>query len=164
MKKSPYFRGESGYFDNDILGIIFKITKTTEDNYIMENIKNRYFINLVWLSNLQRVRSWKIMTYNIISTEDYAGSQELELIQNGNKYIIELYNRETKECVRISLKNIEQATTIYNKFVDFMIRGHYSFEQRANILKRNKEDIQTQVTNWKRTKRTGRNKRKNNEQ
>ena len=79
------------------------------------------------------------MTYNIISTEDYAGNQELELIQNGNEYRVELYNRETKECVRISLKNIEQATTIYKKFVDFMIRGHYSFEQRANILKNEKK-------------------------
>ena len=75
------------------------------------------------------------MTYNIISTEDYAGSQELELIKNGDGYIIELYNRETKECARISLKNIEQAISIYKKFGDFMIRGHYSFEQRANILK-----------------------------
>lgn len=34
----------NGYFDNDILGIIFKITKMAENNYIMENIKNRYFI------------------------------------------------------------------------------------------------------------------------
>ena len=79
------------------------------------------------------------MTYNIISTEDYAGSQELELIKNGNKYIVQLYNRETKECVRILLENIEQAISIYKKFVDFMIRGHYSFEQRANILKKNGE-------------------------
>ena len=27
----------NGYFDNDILGIIFKITKTAENNYIIEN-------------------------------------------------------------------------------------------------------------------------------
>ena len=40
------------------------------------------------------------------------------------------------QCARISLKNIEQAISIYKKFVDFMIRGHYSFEQRANILKK----------------------------
>lgn len=79
------------------------------------------------------------MTYNIISTEDYASNQVLELIKNGNEYRVELYNRETKECVRISLKNIEQAISIYKKFVDFMISGHYSFEQRANILKNEKK-------------------------
>lgn len=34
----------NGYFDNDILGIIFKITKTAENNYIIENIQNRYLV------------------------------------------------------------------------------------------------------------------------
>ena len=30
------------YFDNDMFDIIFKITKTAENNYIMENKQNRY--------------------------------------------------------------------------------------------------------------------------
>lgn len=34
----------NGYFDNDMFGIIFKITKTAEDNYIMENKQNRYLV------------------------------------------------------------------------------------------------------------------------
>lgn len=34
----------SGYFDNDMFDIIFKITKTAENNYIMENIQNRYLV------------------------------------------------------------------------------------------------------------------------
>lgn len=34
----------NGYFDNDMFNIIFKITKTTENNYIMENVHNRYFV------------------------------------------------------------------------------------------------------------------------
>lgn len=34
----------NGYFDNDMFNIIFKITKTAENNYIMENIQNRYFV------------------------------------------------------------------------------------------------------------------------
>lgn len=79
------------------------------------------------------------MIYNITSTEDYASSQVLELIKNGNKYRIELYNRETKKLASISLDNIEQATSIYKKFVDFMIRGLYSFEQRKDILEKNGE-------------------------
>ena len=32
------------YFDNDMFNIIFKITKTAEDNYIMENKQNRYLV------------------------------------------------------------------------------------------------------------------------
>ena len=34
----------NGYFDNDMFDIIFKITKTVEDNYIMENIHSRYLV------------------------------------------------------------------------------------------------------------------------
>ena len=34
----------NGYFDNDMFDIIFKITKTTENNYIMENKQNRYLV------------------------------------------------------------------------------------------------------------------------
>ena len=34
----------NGYFDNDMFDIIFKITKTAEDNYIMENIHSRYLV------------------------------------------------------------------------------------------------------------------------
>ena len=34
----------NGYFDNDMFDIIFKITKTAENNYIMENIQNRYLV------------------------------------------------------------------------------------------------------------------------
>ena len=79
------------------------------------------------------------MIYNITSTEDYASSQVLELIKNGNKYRIELYNRETKELAGISLENREQAISIYKKFVDFMVSGLYSFEQRKNILEKNGE-------------------------
>lgn len=77
------------------------------------------------------------MNYNVTSTEDYSSNQVLQLIKNGNKYRVELYNRETKELASIQLENIEQATSIYKKFVDFMIRGYYSFEQRKNILEKN---------------------------
>ena len=48
------------------------------------------------------------MIYNITSTEDYASNQVLELIKNGNKYRIELYNRETKKLASISLENREK--------------------------------------------------------
>ena len=34
----------NGYFDNDMFNIIFKITKTAENNYIMENKQNRYLV------------------------------------------------------------------------------------------------------------------------
>lgn len=34
----------NGYFENDMFDIIFKITKTAENNYIMGNVHNRYFV------------------------------------------------------------------------------------------------------------------------
>jgi hypothetical protein len=34
----------NGYFENDMFEIIFKITKTAENNYIMENRQNRYLV------------------------------------------------------------------------------------------------------------------------
>ena len=34
----------NGYFINDMFSILFKITKTAENNYIMENIQNRYLV------------------------------------------------------------------------------------------------------------------------
>lgn len=77
------------------------------------------------------------MNYNVTSTEDYSSKQVLQFIKNGNKYRIELYNRDTKELASIQLENIEQATSIYLKFVDFMLKGYYSFEQRKNILEKN---------------------------
>ena len=34
----------NGYFNNDMFSILFKITKTAEDNYTMENKQNSYFV------------------------------------------------------------------------------------------------------------------------
>ena len=34
----------NGYFNNDMFDIMFKITKTAENNYIMENKQNRYLV------------------------------------------------------------------------------------------------------------------------
>ena len=39
------------------------------------------------------------LTIYVLSTEDYASNQVLELIKNGNEYRVELYNRETKELI-----------------------------------------------------------------
>ena len=77
------------------------------------------------------------MIYTITSTLDYASSQELDLIKNGNKYNINLYNKDTKENTSIKLENKEQATSIYLKFVEFIINGLYSYEQRKRILLEN---------------------------
>lgn len=34
----------NSYFDNDMFSILFKITKTTENNYIIENENSRYLV------------------------------------------------------------------------------------------------------------------------
>lgn len=78
------------------------------------------------------------MIYNILTTKDYAGNQELELIKSGNKYLITLYDIDTNRSGRILLKSIDQAMIIYKKFVDFIIRGYFSFEQRKKLLEESK--------------------------
>lgn len=79
------------------------------------------------------------MIYTIASIEDYASSQTLDFIKSGNKYNVELIDRKTKKVVRIRLNDKEKATSIYLKFVNFIIKGHYSFEQREKILKEYEE-------------------------
>ena len=74
------------------------------------------------------------MIYNIITTKDYASNQELEIINSGNKYLITFYDIDTNRSGHILVDSIEQAMIIYKKFVDFIIRGYFSFEQRKNIL------------------------------
>ena len=61
------------YFDNDMFDIIFKITKTAEDNYIIENVKNRYLVKptnkyLVYESKKVAFRKTQVNEDKIITT------------------------------------------------------------------------------------------------
>lgn len=124
--------------DNNVLSI-------SEYNQFDE-LSFNYQISLlkeIILSLVKEIREMEInhnkkarlkMIYNIITTKDYASNQELELIKSGNKYLITLYDIDTNRSGHILLDSIDQAMIIYKKFIDFIIRGYFSFEQRKNIL------------------------------
>ena len=73
----------NGYFDNDMFDIIFKITKTVEDNYIMENIHSRY---LVKPTNKYLVYEGKRVAFR--KTQ---GNEE-KIITTFKKYVENLHN------------------------------------------------------------------------
>ena len=73
----------NGYFDNDMFDITFKITKTAENNYIMENKQNRY---LVKPTNKYLVYENKKVAFRKIQ-----GNEE-KIITTFKKYVEKLYN------------------------------------------------------------------------
>ena len=73
----------NGYFDNDMFNIIFKITKTAENNYIMENKQNRY---LVKPTNKYLVYEGKKVAFRKIQ------GNEDKIIATFKKYVENLHN------------------------------------------------------------------------
>lgn len=73
----------NGYFINDMFSILFKITKTAEDNYIMENKQNRY---LVKPTNKYLVYEGKKVAFR--KTQ---GNEE-KIITTFKKYVGKLHN------------------------------------------------------------------------
>lgn len=83
----------NGYFDNDMFNIIFKITKTAENNYIMENEQSRYLVKptnkyLVYESKKVAFRKTQGNEDKIITTfQKYVGNLHkalLEDLEQGN--------------------------------------------------------------------------------
>ena len=83
----------NGYFDNDMFNIIFKITKTAENNYIIENENSSYFVKptnkyLVYESKKVAFRKTQGNEDKIITTfKKYVGNLHkalLEDLEQGN--------------------------------------------------------------------------------
>lgn len=78
----------NGYFDNDMFDIIFKITKTAENNYIMENKQNRYLVKptnkyLVYESKKVAFRKTQGNEDKIITTfKKYVGNLHNALVED----------------------------------------------------------------------------------
>lgn len=78
----------NGYFDNDMFGIIFKITKTAENNYIMESKQNRYLVKptnkyLVYESKKVAFRKTQGNEDKIITTfKKYVGNLHKALVED----------------------------------------------------------------------------------
>lgn len=75
------------------------------------------------------------MNYTIASMNDVNFSQVLSLGKNGNKYVVGLYNEETKEYTHKSFDSIDEAYTIFEKLSRCICFGDYSYKDRKAMLK-----------------------------
>ena len=71
------------YFDNDMFGIIFKIIKTAENNYIMENKQNRYLV--------KPTNKYLVYESKKVAFRKTQGNEE-KIITTFKKYVENLHN------------------------------------------------------------------------
>lgn len=75
------------------------------------------------------------MNYIMLTCQDLATSQVLDIVKNGSTYNVEFTNSES--FISIGFKTLNEAKQKYLKLVDCFINGYYTFEQRIEILKEN---------------------------
>ena len=75
------------------------------------------------------------MNYTIASLNDVNFGQVLTLDKNGNKYVVGLYNEETKEYTHKSFDSIGEAYTIFEKLSRCICFGEYSYSDRKAMIK-----------------------------
>ena len=73
----------NGYFENDMFDIIFKITKTAENNYIMENRQNRY--------SIKPTNKYLVYEGKKVAFRKTQGNED-KIITAFKKYVGNLYN------------------------------------------------------------------------
>ena len=99
----------NGYFDNDMFDIMFKITKTAEDNYIMENRQNRYLVKptnkyLVYEGKKVAFRKTQGNEDKIITTfKKYVGNLHNALVEDLKQDLQELCDIDKGEITPKSL-------------------------------------------------------------
>lgn len=75
------------------------------------------------------------MYYTIASTREHGGLISIDFIKNGNRYVLELHNKGRNETTRKTFDDVQEALVVYLKFVESIITGCYSYEDRKNWLK-----------------------------
>jgi len=73
------------------------------------------------------------MNYTMLTCQDLATGQVLDIVKNGSIYNVEFTNKET--FITIGFKTIDEAKEKYLKIIDCFITGYYNFEQRVEILR-----------------------------
>lgn len=75
------------------------------------------------------------MNYTMLTCQDLATGQVLDIVKNGSIYNVELTNSES--FISIGFTTLDEAKQKYIKLVDCFVNGYYTFEQRVEILKEN---------------------------
>ena len=74
------------------------------------------------------------MCYSILNTEEIHGTTVIDLSKCGNEYSVGIFNKDTKQIASRRYQDIDEATAKYLEIVEYMIKGIYSFEERARLL------------------------------
>lgn len=74
------------------------------------------------------------MYYTIAVLEDVHNGQKFEFNKNGNEYTISLYDEESGVYVTKDYKTNEGAIKAYQRLMEAVLTGCYSFEQRKQFL------------------------------
>lgn len=75
------------------------------------------------------------MSYTITNMESFDGMQILNLDKIGNQYMVGFYNKGKSEYTHKTFATIDEAETAFLKIAKCFIRGEYSAEDRAAMLR-----------------------------
>lgn len=74
------------------------------------------------------------MRYTIMVTDDFHGHMKVNLDKAGNQYVVGLYRDEDMEYTHKTFNTIDEALTVYSKYVEAIAKGEYSYEDRKSWL------------------------------
>lgn len=72
------------------------------------------------------------MSYTMVTMQDLATGQIVDIVKNGNTYNVDFTDKET--FVTKKFRTLKEAQETYLKIVNYFIQGLYTFEQRAKEL------------------------------
>lgn len=75
------------------------------------------------------------MNYTIVSMNDFASNQVLDIVKDGNTYDVIL--TDGNKLISYKVKTIKEAEERFNRISNCFINGTYTFEQRIDILQMN---------------------------
>ena len=74
------------------------------------------------------------MNYTIGVMTDVMGDVMVSFEKSGNSYLVGFFNIKTKEYTNKTFNSLEEAQEVFNKFVNAILSGCYSYEQRKAFL------------------------------
>jgi hypothetical protein len=74
------------------------------------------------------------MHYTIASLEEVHGNLTLNLDSSGNKYVVGLYNKDTKEYTHTEFETIGNAYAVFETLARCICMSLYSYEEKKEML------------------------------
>ena len=75
------------------------------------------------------------MHYTVAIIEDVQGDVKVNFDITGNKFLVGLYNKKTKQYTHKTFDEMEEGYLIFEKLSKAIIEGCYTYEDRKGMLK-----------------------------